>query len=954
MVYQVLSDEEVSQWTELSELIGKEQINYKQFLKNFFVDAQCRTFFGNSLKEHQQTIEIYHKFLRNNGALYRRTSKMHNISHYFDNQMFDKLRHLYINRHTFRFVQEIKQCKLDFINCYYSNYNFENVECNDTGSVIPIVSKFSQIWRKYCGVCNQAHIEHELSQQQGKQQQQEQQQEQEPQLKVENERKEEHKCEIDLDFVDFVFVQEICDNQGTKNYYQLPNMDLNNNIIFPSAINVYDNNLDIKKYQMESKNIQNENSDSNENGNENENKQGQTDENAKITKDHIIDVPDAPVSEDKLIEDLLFPEIDDASGGDVDADGFNDIDVVASDTVFCDLMDLDDDFRWKESFCIPFTVVYDARTGKNILLIDDAMPKNEWSHRYCNEMYFENVFKSYLSMLYINNVEYNNTVGNIMQNAMSADDTAYLENNVENAIGQKIYNINYNGYSIYSLFEFRKQSQNGGDDGDDDISPNLKCLIRSKIEGLTPDNQFIHPVLQLDYINTKKQMFDEHLKRTKHEINQLRRIDGHSDIDIDIDINDKNVEKQFLYCLSDIETGYAGCNNVGINNENLKHIEKMTQSRRIKNYLKCFLRNNSCNLILARMKIPNNKLVSCKMVEQNKNDCKILLTDKNENLNLNSKLFASYQIVYRLFNYLLHNLKIVKSQNENISNNDNSNESDMITKKRFVFVYKRETDKIGIFGETQASNDDNSNNNDGNGNTGNNVNAFNLGDYAEQFTCQRDIDTIEFIEPYSVRYRGAAHCHVASMFPPSEKQFPKVCPMFNYYGFCPKQQEYVLKSRNLKRAQNCAHLHYRTHVFTSCWEYAWNGQCDREQCEYVHLTQEELIEQGKHCFHIKQLIDYCQDYCKYGQCQSRLNTESGRGGINTMGISKKSQCFFIHLSESELKKRFNLLKDSHLNDSQLITKGYKMQKQLFNNRQGKNKGKKKKQNLHSRIRNRTN
>merc|ERR1719474_296613 len=190
---------------------------------------------------------------------------------------------------------------------------------------------------------------------------------------------------------------------------------------------------------------------------------------------------------------------------------------------------------------------------------------------------------------------------------------------------------------------------------------------------------------------------------------------------------------------------------------------------------------------------------------------------------------------------------------------------------------------------------------------------------------------IEYIPPYPIMYRGTfSRCHIPDIAPPANAELPRPCQMFLFHGFCPKyfaannmsvaapkqNEKDQRQSGTVDGVTGCELPHYRTHILNHCWEYAlYGGHCERgAECEWAHLRPQELLNRGLQMFHVRQLVNYCQDYYKTGTCK-----KSRSGGL----------CDRIHWNEQQLLEQFHTkYKRRQLNRGQLLEKGKQLEQNL--------------------------
>ncbi len=306
-------------------------------------------------------------------------------------------------------------------------------------------------------------------------------------------------------------------------------------------------------------------------------------------------------------------------------------------------------------------------------------------------------------------------------------------------------------------------------------------------------------------------------------------------------------------------------------------IERLIESERLKLYILNKLRINN-KLIIGRMQIPSLKLLSINIIKY-----KTLLNDKIEHIYLENRYKNGLYLINKLFKYLLNDIKC------NIN-------------KQYL-AYDSNTDSINIFQEIENKTNENE------------EELFSFHGFINKMcgiiTIANDISiSNEFILPYSILYHGIQLNinHIPNISPPTNSQLPKLCQMFLFHGLCPKQQ---LNNEN----NICEFEHYRTHTISHCWEYAlFGGHCERGiNCEWKHLKQNELIKKAYEMFHIRQLINYCQDYYRNNTCKNLQNDPN---------------CYYEHFNKKQLNTQFNTLKKKQMNKNQLIIKAIKLEKEL--------------------------
>lgn len=315
-------------------------------------------------------------------------------------------------------------------------------------------------------------------------------------------------------------------------------------------------------------------------------------------------------------------------------------------------------------------------------------------------------------------------------------------------------------------------------------------------------------------------------------------------------------------------------------------VEKLTDSERLQLFIQTSLRKNN-RLIIGRMRIPSRKLISCNVIDHN-----TLLIDESEHVHLHNRYNNALYLIDALFKYLL-------------------NECQCDVNKQYVLVYNHHNDQINIFSQSKHDTiveDKNA--------------KQQYLDFDAMIESLGNLDpfSMEYIAPYSMSYRGVlSKCHIPNLAPPNTDTLPKPCHMFLFHGFCPivhgdKEKTKEDDKYEVDDGEEGHGEHYRTHILNHCWEYALNN-CQRgKKCEWPHLRKQELIDKGYEMFHVRQLINYCQDYYKHGRCK---NTQNG------------GRCDFVHFNESQLMLQFHTkYKDKQMKKYKLMEKALALQKNL--------------------------
>eukprot|EP01083_Nonionella_stella_P013208 37236_1 len=318
-------------------------------------------------------------------------------------------------------------------------------------------------------------------------------------------------------------------------------------------------------------------------------------------------------------------------------------------------------------------------------------------------------------------------------------------------------------------------------------------------------------------------------------------------------------------------------------------VERLTDSERLQWFMQTHIRPNN-KLIVGRMQIPSRKLISCAVI-----DHKTLLTDHLEHVYLQTRYNQGLCLMERLFEYLL---------NHCVSAFEN---------KQCLVAYNAQSNAINIFLEYEENNSDTSD-----------QSLFDFHGYIDTMCGQVDLTKIDYIAPYSIVYRGVMmQCHIPDVSPPANAELPRPCQMFLFHGFCPKYHA---------EGEECEMPHYRTHVVSHCWEFAlYGGHCERGvNCEWPHLRQQQLINKGYEMFHVRQLINYCQDYYKNGRCK---NSQS------------RGTCNAVHSNEQQLMHEFHTkYKGKQMRKGQLLARARGLETKLQLAQHQKFPGQRKKRN----------
>lgn len=407
----------------------------------------------------------------------------------------------------------------------------------------------------------------------------------------------------------------------------------------------------------------------------------------------------------------------------------------------------------------------------------------------------------------------------------------------------------------------------------------LHCVVRTQTYGqMTFSNltSNCYATVKLDYLNQHKQTFI-----------------SHHDMKLDDNSNGSNTSISPTSLRTAERTLYG--------------VERWTESERMRLYLQCQLRSNT-RLLIGRVAVPSRKLMSINMV-----DPKTLLIDELEHIHLNRRYQNGLFLMERLFQWLLGSPELKENVQYLLGYNADSDEMNIFSKP-----IEPETNALNPMSDSVDTEP-----------AENEMELFDFNGYIDEFcgdlNCFEDPE-VEYIAPYPIMYRGTFEsCHIPDIAPPANAELPKPCQMFLFHGFCPKffaanqgaaggQKEQVVDGQH----EGCDLPHYRTHILNHCWEYAlYGGHCERgAQCEWTHLRQQELLNKGMQMFHVRQLINYCQDYYKSGMCK-----KSRTGEV----------CHCIHWGEKQLLEEFHTkYKWKQLRKEQLLERGKHLELNLEN------------------------
>ena len=80
---------------------------------------------------------------------------------------------------------------------------------------------------------------------------------------------------------------------------------------------------------------------------------------------------------------------------------------------------------------------------------------------------------------------------------------------------------------------------------------------------------------------------------------------------------------------------------------------------------------------------------------------------------------------------------------------------------------------------------------------------FDFHGYVDEFCGKLNDNKIDYIPPYSIRYRGTMKSnHIPDISPPTNSDLPKPCQMFLFHGYCPKYHAQISNDRRNKNKKN--------------------------------------------------------------------------------------------------------------------------------------------------------